>query len=108
MSKSSAGFILVLFFAVIAGGFYFSLANFNKQRASEVPVSAWQLEKEESGTLRLEVLGENFKISAPSLTAQCLLEKVKDIARRLAEDTGPSRAVLKERWDGLQRIFLSR
>lgn len=108
MSRLSTGFILVLFFAIVAVGFYFSLDNFNKQRAPDVPVCAWRLEKEERGILRLEVLGENFKIVAPSLNAQYLLEKVNGVARQLAENTGFIQTVLKKRWDSLQQSYSSR
>lgn len=99
MSRFSIRLILVLFFVLVGSGFYFSLANFNEQRAPAVPVYAWRLEKEDSGVLRLEVLGENFKVDMPSLDVRCLLAKANNAARQLAKDTGPILTGLKERWE---------
>jgi len=98
MSKFNTGIILALFLAFVMSGFYFSLANFNEQREPAVPVCACRLEKENSGALELELLGETFKVVMPSLDTRRLLVKANSASRQLAENAGSVWAVLKDWW----------
>jgi len=66
MTWTKYKFVVLLSIAAVALGSAYTIANFNKIVAPDVPVRAFRFDHAESGACRLEILGENLVVKLPA------------------------------------------